>query len=266
MRTLTKLYPFQRVYELASMIEGCLDNVDSLIELDWDSPVVVKSLVRFSKITVLHRYIFAMLTVEHRYDYRKNADIYEEEPELIGAIERLLEAYDVPFKKYADFRSPISIDEAITRAEYPFHLWFLSQEDKFELLWEKMTEEVFHLLFANRSFLLNFNIALAEFVRRNVQLPQDFLDTNGSIRRVAIPKWVRDAVFYRDHGRCVLCHTDISGLLALDRLDQFDHIVPLANGGVNDPCNIQLLCEACNLRKGAGKAVTGRRYPAWWPE
>jgi 5-methylcytosine-specific restriction endonuclease McrA len=81
-----------------------------------------------------------------------------------------------------------------------------------------------------------------------------------------MPKWVRDAVFFRDHGRCVFCHANLSGLLSLDRLDPFDHIVPLAKGGINDPTNVQLLCETCNLKKSDCDARTGLRYPAWWPE
>jgi hypothetical protein len=251
---------------MASMVEGCLENGDSLIELNWDSAEVIKSVMSFSRITLLHRYIFAMLTVEHRYEFRRNADIYEESPNLIEEIERLIEAYEVPFVKYADFQAPVPIEEAKTRAEYPFHDWFRSQEGQFELLWEKMTDEVFHLLFANRSFLLRFNITLAEYIRKNVKIPEDIINSKGSMQRAAIPKWVRDAVFYRDHGRCVLCYADLSGLLSLDQLDHFDHMVPLANGGVNDPCNIQLMCEACNLKKGHGQPITGRRYPTWWPD
>jgi 5-methylcytosine-specific restriction endonuclease McrA len=76
--------------------------------------------------------------------------------------------------------------------------------------------------------------------------------------------WVRDAVFFRDHGRCVLCQVDLSGLLATDRSDHFDHMVPLEKWGINDPCNIQLLCEVCNLRKAAGESVTGYRYSPRW--
>jgi hypothetical protein len=41
-------------------------------------------------------------------------------------------------------------------------------------------------------------------------------------------------------------------------------MVPLAQWGTNDPCNLQLLCEACNVRKAGGEAVTGHRYAAWW--
>ncbi|HAJ80471.1 MAG TPA: hypothetical protein DCO75_11950 [Fibrobacteres bacterium] len=55
-------------------------------------------------------------------------------------------------------------------------------------------------------------------------------------------------------------------MLATDRIDHLDHMVPLANGGVNDPVNIQLMCEKCNIQKGATLEVTGRRYPAWWQE
>lgn len=32
---------------------------------------------------------------------------------------------------------------------------------------------------------------------------------------------------------------------------EWDHIVPLRWGGLHDPDNIQILCNPCNLRKGA---------------
>jgi 5-methylcytosine-specific restriction endonuclease McrA len=110
-------------------------------------------------------------------------------------------------------------------------------------------------------------VALTGWIRKHqIALPAEFLDDKGAIKRASMPKWVRDAVFFRDHGRCVFCHANLSGLLSLDRLDPFDHIVPLAKGGINDPTNVQLLCETCNLKKSDCDARTGLRYPAWWPE
>jgi hypothetical protein len=267
MRKLTKQYVFQRVYDMAALVEACVKNGESLLELDWSDSELIEAIATYSKITILHRYIFAMLAVEHRYEYRKNADLYEEAPEQIANVEELLRAYDINFVPYSQFRAPVHIDQATTREDYPFHQWFLSQEEAFENLWEKMTDEVFHLLFGNRTFLLKFNIAIANRIRNHdVVIPIEFLNGNGAIKRTFMPKWVRDAVFFRDHGRCVFCQADLSGLLGLDRLDHFDHIVPLGAGGINDPTNVQLLCEICNLKKGHARSRTGLRYPAWWPE
>jgi 5-methylcytosine-specific restriction endonuclease McrA len=52
-------------------------------------------------------------------------------------------------------------------------------------------------------------------------------------------------IFTKQRGRCALCRTKFG--------DDYhvDHIVALVNGGANDRRNIQLLCQACNLAKGA---------------
>lgn len=54
---------------------------------------------------------------------------------------------------------------------------------------------------------------------------------------------VKNAVWRRDHGRCVHCGSQ-------ERLE-FDHIIPYSRGGSNSYRNIQLLCESCNRRKSA---------------
>jgi hypothetical protein len=267
MRRLTKQFVFQRVYDMASMVEACLENSDSLMELDWKDQDLLKGIASFSKVSLLHHYIYAMISVEHRYEYRKNADHYEEGPELIQGIEDLLQAYGVPFLPFKEFEPAIPVDEANTQEECPFHQWFRSQEEPFQELWEKQTEEAFYLLFANRAFLLRFNQAVADYIRSGkATIPKQYLDDAGYMRRTHLPVWIRDAVYFRDHGRCVLCQVDLSGLLSTDRDDQFDHMVALGAHGVNDPCNIQLLCEVCNLRKGSRSGVTGARYSPWWTE
>ena len=73
------------------------------------------------------------------------------------------------------------------------------------------------------------------------------------------------AVYFRENGKCALCRRDLSGLIAIDPRQHYDHIVPLKGLGANDPCNIQLLCLGCNLVKGASQATTSSLYEAWWP-
>lgn len=61
-------------------------------------------------------------------------------------------------------------------------------------------------------------------------------------RREAIPGEVRMFVWQRDQGQCVTC-------ASRERLE-FDHIVPVADGGSGTERNVQLLCEPCNRLKG----------------
>ena len=56
----------------------------------------------------------------------------------------------------------------------------------------------------------------------------------------------------REQGRrCATCRTPLGPVHARPPGYHIDHIEALANGGVNTPSNIQLLCPTCNLRKGA---------------
>jgi hypothetical protein len=61
--------------------------------------------------------------------------------------------------------------------------------------------------------------------------------------RQPIPESVRNEVWRRDQGRCVDCGSR-------ERLE-FDHIIPVSEGGSNTARNIELRCESCNRRKGA---------------
>lgn len=141
---------------------------------------------------------------------------------------------------------------------------------EFEQLLGKATREVFFVLFQNRSLLLLFNDMMARAVRDETASEEPeatrYFERPGVLRRVSVPEWARRAVFYRDRGRCVLCDCDLSGLVSLWSEENYDHIVPLAAGGLNDCTNIQLLCAACNAKKAAGEAVTSSRYEAWFDD
>jgi hypothetical protein len=57
---------------------------------------------------------------------------------------------------------------------------------------------------------------------------------------------VRRFVWTRDAGRCVRC--------AAENDLQFDHVIPVAQGGGNAAENIQILCGTCNRLKSDGIA------------
>jgi 5-methylcytosine-specific restriction endonuclease McrA len=69
------------------------------------------------------------------------------------------------------------------------------------------------------------------------------LEGEPSGARQPIPDEVRVLVWQRDGGCCVKCGSQ-EGL-------EFDHIIPLSQGGSNTARNLQILCEKCNRSKGA---------------
>lgn len=60
--------------------------------------------------------------------------------------------------------------------------------------------------------------------------------------RERIPEAVRIAVWRRDKGRCADCGSRAQ--------IEYDHIIPLDKGGSNTVRNVELLCHACNAKKG----------------
>ena len=68
-------------------------------------------------------------------------------------------------------------------------------------------------------------------------------EDTGDFKRV-IPSWVKQAVYKRDKGRCVICGSE-------DQL-HFDHDLPFSKGGTGlSPQNVRILCARHNLEKSA---------------
>ncbi len=63
------------------------------------------------------------------------------------------------------------------------------------------------------------------------------------------PDWMKTAILKGFGGRCTGCRKPLTRETAT-----FDHIVPLAKGGVTEVTNLQPLCEYCNGAK-ADQAV-----------
>lgn len=62
---------------------------------------------------------------------------------------------------------------------------------------------------------------------------------------------MKRGIEHRDKSRCSLCGCDLSVAHTTITNKNFDHIIPLKEGGNNDPSNWQLTCEHCNKPKDA---------------
>lgn len=145
----------------------------------------------------------------------------------------------------------------------------LRHSEAYEKLIDQTTKEIFHILFQNRELMLLFNEMISSTLelRLNEHIPEEvkhLFKKSGVLNRKTIPKWVKRAIYFRDRGCCAMCRKDLSGILNLENLENYDHMVPLARHGLNDVSNIQLLCYECNQKKLAGKGVTSNIYQSWY--
>lgn len=145
-----------------------------------------------------------------------------------------------------------------------------------EELCDRLAEEVFYVLFANRSFLYDFNQMLAGYVLNHNSFsgleevdPESIFtcrrDGNSCLKRADIPEWVERTVEFRERGRCANCQVELGTLRTPIRRAEYDHMVPLADGGLNDVTNIQLLCHVCNNEKSSHALAPRLLYERWYP-
>lgn len=147
-----------------------------------------------------------------------------------------------------------------------FFYEFLASEE-YTLYIDNLVNEIFYVLFSNKLVMHKFNEMMAD--AREVEVDgtehPEFTDLKGRLKRKNIPIWVKNAVFHRDKGRCVLCKNNVSVYLNQYDKKNFDHIVPLAMYGLNDISNIQLLCTECNqVIKRGSSSDTSYEYFLWY--
>lgn len=224
----------------------------------------------FPKHSALHDFIeFVILTVTYESidDVVEDALVHVEDYELwVNGALRQYEIDHIDFYSWLRLNS-MELDGISEETIFDYHT-YLREEGPFERLLERMTEEIFFLMFMNREFLHRFNETIAFYIG-NVEteaLPlneRHLFKRDGVLKRARIPVWARRAIFYRDRGLCSSCYRDISGLVSLHNDKHYDHIVPLARGGINDVANLQLLCKGCNLEKGS-LSSTSKYYERWY--
>ncbi len=230
-----------------------------------------KFLASFPKHSALHKFIEFVIEID---TYESIDDVVEDslvhDKDYGLWVNNALKYYGI---EHIDFRSWLAssgtaLSDITEDTILDYHA-FLRDEGPYEQLIERISEEVFFLMFMNREFLRKFNEMIAFYIASiDIDtLPLDergFFKRNGVLKRASIPVWARRSVFYRDRGLCGSCHRDISGLVSIHNDKHYDHIVPLARGGINDVTNLQLLCDKCNLEKRDGLPNTSKYYERWY--
>jgi hypothetical protein len=156
---------------------------------------------------------------------------------------------------------------AVSNAAYEYFTEELRPSAVYDALLQQLADEVFYVMFANRGALAALNGYLASAVQGiegQAEGLEHLFEPSGVLKRKAPPPWARRAVFFREQGLCAICRTDLSPHRTPHSMRRYDHIVPLAAGGLNDITNLQLLCRACNLTKSADRLLPSADYRRWY--
>lgn len=251
-------YKFKHIFEFIRIIhESVLSGVGFW---GFNPNIFVDRATKFNKDTLLHLYIVCQLMNHYSRLYRKNSYYYFEDKDIVEFWLELFDEYKVDYME----------DEAISE-DSTIYSWFENNFDCFEELFDKLAQEMFYFLFMDKLFLAEFNKLVQTLINKKeehslyeLHFEENKIDKNGHIKRCSIPKWVRIAVYHRDKGRCVFCGKDLTNIVTKLNNANYDHIIPLADGGANDPCNIQLSCETCNKTKWKFVQIPNYDYEPWF--
>ncbi|TWA90359.1 HNH endonuclease [Bradyrhizobium stylosanthis] len=235
----------------------------------WGSEFVTRFSEPFPKWSALHAFIEFVVTDLLFEEDGKSVGDSGKPPKLW--VEYAADFYgieNIDFKTWlSEAREPshVCCDDDV----YDFYSELQVAGEEYENLISEIVDDAFSVLFSHRSLLLDLNEGISGGIT-DLDAPQSDPDfghlftPKGRLKRAHVPEWASRAVFYRDRGRCVLCDKDLTGLLSPDFSRHMDHIVALANGGINDVTNLQLLCEACNLQKLHFRSSTRDKLQPWY--
>ncbi len=258
-------------YYFATVVQNLIrrssDYIRSLDEFFGDA-AALRLIEPFQRFTPLHQFIewaLGQLFDEDAAEVaREPRDRRGDRRKLL--VEQVLDFHGRPYESAFEL-DPAGASSAPAIGDQ-VEEFFLSEDFAWAL--SQCVEEVFYLLFSNRAFLREFNGFAASCVNalENPSLwggdHDDLFKKPGVLNRAHVPGWASRAVMYRDHGTCVACLRDVSGLLSLESRMHLDHIVPLSWGGMNCVTNLQVLCSECNLKKSDVHSDTSSQYQRWF--
>jgi hypothetical protein len=196
-----------------------------------------------SQWTLLHRFIQIYYIEEWYYSYRKWDD-------FTTYTENFLNQHNISYRKEENINS-----------DYDWYLY-----NQVINASNQVIHETFCILFEDRELMRLFSLLVAEPVSKLlINKYPEFLKKDGQFKRYSNwNQWLRTALFHRENGCCSICKTNLTGIFSIEEKLHIDHIVPISKGGTNDPTNLQILCEECNLKKGNRNTNTGvLRYIPW---
>ena len=206
--------------------------------LNLNKPETIQKCAKASKRTLLHLFIESVFMDGLSYIMDKHFD-----KEAIDYMKCWMDSIHID---YSDIPEPEDDCEYEAIEHYADLLQYRISEKGLQII----SNAVFSILFNDKNLLHTFNKKLSD---RISQLKKDehpdILQSDGYLNRETPPAWLKDGVFMRDQGRCQECGADLKRLFLDTPDDNYDHIIPLRQGGSNDPTNYQLLCEHCNKSK-----------------
>lgn len=254
-------FAYSWTYQVAAGTRERIFGEDSLVDIreffTADSYFREKALSA-SRETFLHQFI--QQCIEADVDWCISKLDYDEY--LGEELCPLLTAYKIRYPKISSFSLPPGEHKEDKKYLWAHHLQdiFVAQAAP------KLTQEVFTLMFQDRDALREFNGHIANLIKGlKVADYPDLLSADGKVKRQTYwPTWLKNGLIYRDKGRCAICLTDLSGVIAAGVDIAIDHIVPINLGGTNDPTNLQILCKDCNEKKSGNKSSTSRYQHLYW--
>jgi len=218
--------------------------------LDFEQAIAIDSeffriALKPAKWTLLHRFISHYLWEEWNYFRRKGGQEY------ITEAYKVLEHYNI---------SIVTLENPDTPGHRDYILVQLS------IAIEYIAHEVFCILYNDKDLRRIFGERTAKaFESTPASSHPDYLHSTGRMKRTGYwPAWLKEALVYRENGRCAKCSNNLTGVFDPTQKAEIDHIIPISNGGTNDPTNLQMLCGKCNKEKSNLSNMVGEYIYVPW--
>lgn len=243
----------------AAYIQDCINNydIDNLFDYYFDENLdhtMINQMLNPQRESLLFSFSVSVINFDYEYYLKKWV-----EPKDWNSIIEVFESYKVSVPNYNE--KLMEIDD-----EYFYKYIYDLRGEYVDKLAHTIAKEVLEILFLDRILLKDFHVRVAKFLEKlDKEKYQQLFRSNGTVYRTRYwPKWLNNALFHREQGRCTLCGEDLSRLIYMDAKPEIDHIVPLALGGTNDTTNFQLLCATCNADKLDRTIVTKNRRSSFF--